>query len=159
MVKIWQLFGWFYFSLAILLGLYFFRPAIRRWLFPGVLSAVVFVNVFWGGKFLRGQLGNRGEIFTGSQNIIAKTTFGESEFAKALRAKLPLTASGCVFWRNDVPTVYLISELYPRKFRPMEADDSLAGCNYAISPESSRPELGVPLLSGTNGSAIYLLKK
>ncbi len=136
LAKLWQLFGWYYLLLLLLLLVYFsFLAKIRKLLIWGVVLVTVLVNLWFFGRFVVQNQWRIGAFFQGSEKIMAKTSSGQSTFVKVLREKLPPGATGCVYWYNDTPTVYLISELYPRRFRAIEQGEATNNCNYIISPK------------------------
>ena len=72
-------------------------------------------------------------FFKSPEEKIASYTFGQNAFAANLKKVLPAQAKGCIYWSWDIPTRWLIQELYPRTFIPVKPEYPLQQCDYIIS--------------------------
>lgn len=135
-VRLWQLFGWFYVSLAVALLGYFLVSKNNKRLIKNLAVTVCFsVGLYYSLIFVVSYGPKTANFFKGWNKVETVTSGGQNRFAEFLDEVLPLSASGCVLWHNDVPTVYLISELYPRHFIGMDKGADLSDCKVVVDPE------------------------
>ncbi len=149
--KLWQLFGWFYISLGLAILIYpILKSRQKKILTVAGLALAIGVGSYHLGGYLLQNWNKTGRIFKGPAGVSSEVTLGQDEFLKRLVDRLPLRAEGCIFWYGDTPTVYLVSELYPRRFKTVKDEEKTTGCDYIISQGKEREEVGELILRYKN---------
>jgi len=132
--KIWLYGGWFYLSLLLAIFLsYSLGQVFKK---PILILGLLFAFFFSAKSFLKNfeSLPNFWLDFRLSvAQKINKDSFEQDKFSKEIKAVLPPEATGCVYKSWDIPTRFLIQELYPFVFVPKDINQPASDCQYLIS--------------------------
>jgi len=132
--KIWLYGGWFYLSLFLAILLTY---CLKQKLKKIILTLGLFFTFLFSARAFLKDLKNLPDFWQDFKLPVAQkideTSFSQDEFSQELKAILPPAATGCVYKSWDIPTRFLIQELYPFVFVPKEISQPASDCQYLIS--------------------------
>lgn len=152
--KIWNLGGVFYISLVLSLIIYLFSSEkVKKIIAKSIVILGLFFSLFYSIKASLFTIPN--QLFLSARGKIDKDSIGQYTFAQKAKQVLPPNSSGCVLRSWDTPTAYLIEELYPNVFVPIDHYGDTSPCDYLITQFKPFPDLSDKLVFEFGGNYIY----
>jgi len=116
----------------------------------------VFFALYTSGREIQSRIAKDFSLFFNSvDKKIEKETKNQRSFAKEVKKVLPSSSTGCLYRYRDTQAAYLVQELYPLIFRPVNEDNPLINCQYIISQSRPRPNLEKQQILEYKNSYLY----
>lgn len=140
--KILTLGGWFYISLALIA---IFAVSIPKKVNDKLVTIILLsgsvLAIFISVTAIFKSMPQIELFFRSDRNKMETSTFNQYYFAQKIRETLNPANDNCVFWSWDIPTKYLIQEVYPIRLNTIWNLSQAKDCDFVISQFNPQPTL------------------